>query len=145
VLVRREWIENVALRRIYYLEHDHYEERLEELEFIEDIEDPEDHPFQEVRPPWLPHPEIRETVPNVSLYSALYKLPTRFTTAGLHAGASDLERQLAATVEFFDECVPNQPGYSSSVAAVTILPEAEDYVKVAWGKWYKCAKRLRKL
>jgi hypothetical protein len=143
VLLRREWIENVALRRVYYLEHDHYEERLEELEFIDDLEDPED-PFQKERPPWLPHPEIRETVPNVSLYSALYKLPTRFTTTGLPAGASDLERQLAATVEFFDECVPNQPGYSSSVVAVTILPEAK-FVKLAWGKWYAAAKRLRKL
>jgi hypothetical protein len=108
-----------------------------------ELKDPED-PFQQERPPWLPHPELRETVPNVSLYSVLYKLPNQFTTTDLPPEASDLDRQLAATVEFFDQCVPNQPGFSSSVAAATILPEAQ-HVSLAWTKWYRCGKKLRQL
>jgi hypothetical protein len=118
-------------------------ERREELNEIVELNVPED-PYQKVRPPWLPHPELRETVPNVSLFSCLYQLPNQITTANLPESATDLERQLAATVDFFDQCVPNQPGYSSSVVAVTILPEPA-HVSEAWKKWYSCAKQLRKL
>jgi hypothetical protein len=142
-LVWKEWIENLALRRIYYLEHDHYAERREELNEIAELDVPED-PSQKSRPAWLPHPELRETVPNVSLYSCLYQLPNQISTVNLPDSATDLERQLAAAVEFFDQCVPNQPGFSSSVVAVTILPEPA-HVAQAWRKWYTCGKRLRKL
>jgi hypothetical protein len=141
--VWQEWIDNLALRRVYYFEHDHYVERMEELDSLLELKDPED-PFQQERPPWLPHPELRETIPNVSLYSVLYKLPKQFTTTDLPPEASDLDRQLAATVDFFDQCVPNQPGFSSSVAAATILPEAQ-HVSLAWTKWYRCGKKLRQL
>jgi hypothetical protein len=47
-------------------------------------------------------------------------------------------------VAFFDKCVPNQIGFSSSVAAVTILPDSSQ-VSYAWKKWYACANRLRRL
>ena len=146
ILLRREWIENVALRRVYYLEYDHYEERLEELEALVNLQDIPETEFQKTRPPWLPHPELRETPPDVALFSALYKLPSRLQISkkNLPEDATHLEKQMAATVGFFDECVPNQPGYSSSVAAVTILPEATD-VKEAWIKWYAAARKLRKL
>jgi hypothetical protein len=139
----QEWIGNLALRRVYYLEHDHYEERMHELNALMDLKDPEDS-FQDERPPWLPHPELRETVPNVSLNSVLYQLPNQFTTTDLDDEASDLDRQLAATVDFFDQCIPNQPGFSSSVAAVSILPDAK-HVALAWTKWYRCGKKLRQL
>lgn len=116
---------------------------MEELDSLLELKDPED-PFQQKRPPWLPHPELRETVPNVSLYSVLYKLPKKFVAMKPPADASDLDRQLTATVEFFDQCIPNQPGFSSSVVAATILPEAK-HVALAWKEWYKCGKQLRKL
>jgi hypothetical protein len=45
---------------------------------------------------------------------------------------------------FFDQCVPNQPGFSSSVAAVTILPDAPKLAK-AWRAWYKHVGLLRRL
>ena len=76
---------------------------------------------------FLPHSELRETVPPVALYSALYKLPP--------CDISFIDEQLKETVEFFDKCVPNQPGFSSSVAAATILPDPS-HIAQAWGKWY---------
>lgn len=142
-MVWKEWIENLALRRIFFLEHDHYTERLDELNEIAAIDVPED-PRQKKRHPWLPHPELRETIPNISLFSCLYKLPNQITTVDMPDSATDLQRQLVATVNFFDLCVPNQPGFSSSVAAVTILPEPA-HVAQAWKKWYYCGKKLRQL
>lgn len=85
---------------------------------------------------FLPHPELRETVPPVSLYSALYKLPP--------CDVISVDEQLQATIEFFDKCVPNQPGFSSSVAAATILPDPSHLAQV-WGKFYACSKEVRKL
>jgi hypothetical protein len=46
-----------------------------------------------------------------------------------------IDWQLSVTSAFFDYCVPNQPGFSSSVAAVTILPSAAE-IATAWKKWY---------
>ena len=125
------------------MEFDHYEERKAELLYLENLEDPED-PVQADREPFLPHPELRETVPNVALYSVLYKLPVNYRPKSVPPRTSIIDEQLTATVEFFDKCVPNQPGYSSSVAAVTILPDASR-VSRAWKKWYSCSLRLRKL
>jgi hypothetical protein len=55
-----------------------------------------------------------------------------------------LDWQLSVTSAFFDYCVPNQPGFSSSVAAVTILPSASE-LATAWKKWYKATRRLTQL
>ena len=43
-----------------------------------------------------------------------------------------LDWQLEFATKYFDSCVPNPPGYSSSVAAITILPSASDLAN-AWG------------
>ncbi|KAG7359065.1 protein of unknown function DUF221-domain containing protein [Nitzschia inconspicua] len=142
-----EWVECLALRRVYYLESEYFLERMEELDSLKMNEDPED-PFQENRPPFLPHPEMRETIPNVSLNSVLFQLPYSLKEYrgrnGEEGGKSLLERQLDATVNFFDRCIPNQPGFTSSVVAVTIVPDAK-LVKGAWMKWYNCGKKLRRL
>ncbi|KAL3911206.1 MAG: hypothetical protein SGARI_001753, partial [Bacillariaceae sp.] len=151
-LLWHEWIECLALRRVYFLESNYFMERIEELDTIKCNKDPED-PFQAIRPPYLPHPEMRETIPNVSLNSVLYQLPNslkeyKSKTVNGKSIADDgknlLERQLDATVQFFDKCVPNQPGFTSSVIAVTIVPDAA-LVKGAWMKWYACGKKLRRL
>jgi hypothetical protein len=151
-LLWHEWVECLALRRVYFLESDYFMERIEELDTIKCNKDPED-PFQDVRPPYLPHPEMRETIPNVALNSVLYRLPDHLKTYKTKtvdgkSGPGDeknlLERQLDATVQFFDKCVPNQPGFTSSVVAVTIVPDAA-LVKGAWMKWYACGKKLRRL
>lgn len=137
----------MALRRVYYLESEYFLERIEELDELKSNKDPED-PFQEIRPPYLPHPEMRETIPNVSLNSVLYQLPNQLKeyrgAEGDEEDKSLLERQLDATVNFFDKCIPNQPGFTSSVVAVTIVPDAK-LVKDAWMKWYSCGKKFRRL
>ena len=52
--------------------------------------------------------------------------------------------QLSVTTCFFDYCVPNPPGFSSSVAAVTILPGASQ-LAAAWKKWYIATKAVQRL
>eukprot|EP00533_Pseudo-nitzschia_delicatissima_P009379 CAMPEP_0116084330 /NCGR_PEP_ID=MMETSP0327-20121206/3747_1 /TAXON_ID=44447 /ORGANISM="Pseudo-nitzschia delicatissima, Strain B596" /LENGTH=1201 /DNA_ID=CAMNT_0003575273 /DNA_START=88 /DNA_END=3693 /DNA_ORIENTATION=+ len=144
-LLWHEWIECLALRRVYYLESEYYEERLDELNGILANKDPED-PFQRVRPPFLPHPEMRETVPNVSLHSALYKLPSNLCADfdPIKDEKSLLERQLEAAAIFFDQCIPAQKGFTSSIAAVTMVPDAKKLTKV-WGKWYVLGNKMRKI
>jgi hypothetical protein len=145
-LLWHEWIECLALRRVYYLESEYYEERLDELDEIRTNTDPED-PFQQVRPPFLPHPEMRETIPNISLHSALYKLPSNLCTNfedSTNGEKSLLERQLEAAASFFDQCVPAQPGFTSSIAAVTIVPDARKLTRV-WGRWYVLGNKMRRI
>jgi hypothetical protein len=132
------------MRRVFYLEHDHYKERREELAYLSSLKDEEER-FQQRRPPWVPHPEIRETVPNIAIYSVLFCLPRSLRPQDENMTyQKQLEWQLAQTSKFFDKCVPNQPGFSSSVAAVTILPPANRLYQ-AWHKWYKAAAKVRRL
>lgn len=60
------------------------------------------------------------------------------------ANTKRVDWQLAFATKYFDACVPNPLGYSSSVAAVTILPSASELAN-AWGKWYAAAGQLRRL
>jgi len=90
------------------------------------------------------------------LYSVLVEgLPNRprqaISEEDLEAAMSDpstdgekMDWQLSVTSAFFDYCVPNQPGFSSSVAAVTILPSASE-LALAWKKWYRATKKLSRL
>ena len=52
--------------------------------------------------------------------------------------------QLSVTTAFFDRCCPNQPGFSSSVAAITVLPGSRQLAR-AWSRWYSAAAALRRL
>ena len=186
--IKREWRENLVLRRVYYLEADHYSNRMAELERTvynhpgggadEETWDDDDSDEEEEnaatrrntvgkdvashrrttkkknREPWIPHPEHRDTVPSIELYSVLVgglpSLPDEVvnskdmqTALGFSKRAS-IDWQLAVATTFFDHCVPNQPGFSSSVVAVTILPGAPELAK-AWRKWYSAAAALRRL
>ena len=78
------------------------------------------------------------------MYSVLFRLPDTLDESSRGEYPTALDWKLALATDFFDEIVPNQPGYSSSVAAVTILPDAA-HLSVAWSKWNKCAKKLRSL
>jgi hypothetical protein len=175
-ILRREWIEMVALRRVYYLEFNHWRERKHELHntLLKDLEDgerysdddmsgdhekikkvpkKEDDPLKN-RDPWIPHPEQRETVPNIALYSVLVGgLPAApqdeinnddVEAAVFASRRQNIDWQLTFAGEYLDRCVPNQPGYSSSIAAITILPSAPDLAH-AWSKWYNAAAKLRRL
>jgi hypothetical protein len=151
------------LRRAFFLEYDHYKERRNELnEYIQLIKkkktatttspDEEDssHSIQQQQifhhqQPWLPHPELRETIPSISLYTCLYQLPSRIETSNeLPLSTNDLERKFIAAIDFFDQCIPTLPGFTSSNAAITMLPEPT-IVAEAWKKWYYCNKKLRQL
>lgn len=158
--LQQEWIQILAMRRVYYLEYDIWGERREELKQTMLFDDynrgkkknPERHLVD--RDPWIPHPEQRETVPNIALYSILVgglpSLPEQAADS-FNAEATiqfskreSIDWQLSLTTTFFDHCVPNQPGFSSSIAAVTIIPSAQD-LSVAWRKWYAAASKLRRL
>ena len=173
--LKKEWIQLLAMRRVYYLESDVWEERREELKstllFEERAKSRRHHLTSTLQPvsreqlqaaqdthltkrePWIPHPEQRDTVPNVALYSLLVgglpSLPQHVADQIDEAVAQFSKResidwQLSITSTFFDHCVPNQPGFSSSVAAVTIIPGANE-LSVAWRKWYAAAAKLRRL
>lgn len=160
----------LAMRRVYYLEADLRKDRAEELDLIQagrkkmesrqstekalinEDEDESDETFINDRKPWIPHPEQPDTVPNIELYSVLVgglpSLPTSIVdqeqVGALFSRKQSIDWQLAVTTAFFDHCVPNQPGFSSSIAAVTILPSAS-HLTGAWNQWYKVAAKLRRL
>lgn len=91
------------------------------------------------------HPEYRDTVPNISLYSVLFRLPFVNSDDDVSVATnSDIGRQLQLAIEFFDKVVPNQPGFSSSIAALTILPDVKR-LSMAWKKWFRCAGKVRRL
>mmetsp|Transcript_8864 Transcript_8864/g.18772 ORF Transcript_8864/g.18772 Transcript_8864/m.18772 type:complete len:991 (+) Transcript_8864:58-3030(+) len=204
-IIGREWIDSLALRRVYYLENDHWEDRKDELSetLLRDDEDSDSDSDDEAdggcccssksaatvakaqrrrrrrannrpgaagrgrggttsgpgrhhhrRDPWIPHPEQRDTVPNVELYSVLVgglpSLPSEVVdeqdieAAVGYSRRQSIDWQLAVATSFFDHCVPNQPGFSSSIAAITILPDAPELAR-AWRKWYVAAAALRRL
>ena len=153
-----EWADVLAMRRVYYLEADHWGDRREELTqtMLEEEDVRINHKKEDIhmtrRDPWIVHPEQRDTVPNVALYSLLVgglpSLPTevvdRDEGEAVFSRKQSIDWQLSVTTAFFDHCVPNQPGFSSSVAAITILPAAS-HLAEAWNNWYKAASKLRRL
>eukprot|EP00547_Thalassionema_nitzschioides_P003598 CAMPEP_0194208912 /NCGR_PEP_ID=MMETSP0156-20130528/7215_1 /TAXON_ID=33649 /ORGANISM="Thalassionema nitzschioides, Strain L26-B" /LENGTH=1137 /DNA_ID=CAMNT_0038935977 /DNA_START=263 /DNA_END=3676 /DNA_ORIENTATION=- len=155
--MRNEWEIMIALRRVYYLEKDHWSERRKELEnslLLSKEDDDEEERLLLKRDPWIPHPEQRETTVNVGLYSVLVGgLPAYpeeeideediEAAVGL-ANRKKVDWQLEFATKYFDSCVQNPQGYSSAVAAVTILPSAFD-LSNAWEKWYAAAGKLRRL
>jgi len=166
-LLTWEWMENLALRRICFLEAGHYEQRKQELnQFAMDaavrnnfncehstttmkyddeaaIYNTNKKKKKKGFPPWKTNPEIRETPPSIGLYSVMFQLPKSMITYDTD-GATTIERQLVATTKFFDEIVPPEQGFSSSVAAVTMTPKAALVAKV-WMKWIACENKLQTL
>ena len=114
---------------------------MQELDDIANLQTKPEDPIIAQRPPFVPHPEMREVPPNVSLYSVLYQLPVSLVTFDTD-GETQMDRQLVATVNFFNECVPSQPGFSSSVVAATIIPDAGRVAK-CWTLWYRLEKKVR--
>jgi Late exocytosis, associated with Golgi transport len=166
-LLQQEWVQILAMRRVYYFERDIYGQRKQELADMTTRSltrnsknksmEQEKHLIE--RDPWVPHPEQRDTVPSIALYSVLVggipQPPPRprqsSSTLATHSsritgnsggggGGDDddddavyhlskresIDWQLSLCGAFFDHCVPNQPGFSSSVAAVSILPGVRD-------------------
>ena len=114
---------------------------MQELDDIANLQTKPEDPIIAQRPPFVPHPEMREVPPNVSLYSVLYQLPVSLVTFDTD-GETQMDRQLVATVKFFNECVPSQPGFTSSVVAATIIPDAARVAK-CWTTWYRLERKVR--
>lgn len=155
--LHKEWIDLLAMRRVYYLEYDHWAGRKKELQATmllhQDEKENDDNPHLQQREAWIPHPEQRDTPPAIELYSVLVgglpKRPIQAVSeedieAAISDGSKGMDWQLSVTSAFFDYCVPNQPGFSSSVAAVTILPSASE-LAAAWKTWYGATKKLQRL
>lgn len=74
-ILKKEWIDALALRRVFYLERAHWEKRqieIKESEYGEKFNTIEEEMEGENnRPLNIPHSEHRETVPNIELYSVL--------------------------------------------------------------------------
>jgi len=61
----KEWWEVLVLRRVYYLEAPVWDERRDELlQHVVTVQ-------PVARDLWIPHPSVRDTVPNIQLYSEL--------------------------------------------------------------------------
>jgi preprotein translocase subunit SecG len=140
-LMKKEWVDALALRRVYYLEGFHWENRISELhQTVLNYESDSSDDGADMKPgamekrrminrsrvsrsnkrkkkkkskdvvkrdPWIPHPEQRETVPNIELYSVLVgnipSLPSEVAAEGdlesMGFSRSEcLDWQLAVTV-----------------------------------------------
>ena len=141
--IKKEWKDNLALRRKHYFEADHYKQEKDKRSQApaENVD------YISKRDPWVPNPEERDTVVNIGLYSALVggvpPLPKELQDQG-YTEQQEIDWQTAAVTTFFDNCVPNQPGFTSSVAAITMLPSASSLSK-AWKEWNKAATALKQL
>ena len=171
--IRRAFQVVLAFRRIYYLEVDVWKERKAELKetlLYNEMQQPNNEVFTFSDPdikrsqypkerhlidrdPWIPHPEQRDTVPNVALYSVLVgglpSLPEQAVNSDnaetvMFSERQGIDWQLTISACFFDQSVENQPGFSSSVAAVTVIPSSSE-IGYAWRKWYKTTAILRKI
>ena len=152
--IRREWGEILEMRRKHYFEADIAgEEKQEETLLVpHNAQEIHDIAAFQRRDPWIPHPEQRETTSSIDLYSVLVQgIPSDPSEAVQDVDAvlgvsrqNKIDWQMAVTAEFFDRCVPNQPGFSSSVVAVTILPSADE-LAMTWKKWQPVAAALRRL
>lgn len=115
------------------------------------------------RDPWIPHPEQPDTVPNVEPYTILLgHLPNLIDESLVKPDpeAPDLQQakqqatrlsrlqqiqnQQRLVTNLMEGCLPQELGYSSPVAAVSIIPCAHQ-VGQAWRKWYATATKMRRL
>jgi len=145
-LLKTEWEYLLPMRRKYYLEEDFWKNRRADLQ--ETLLSANSIDEKEYRDPWIPHPETRDTPENIELYSVLVgHLPT--PPADLETGGPLTENeimtwQLKAATALFDYSVPNQPGFSSSIAAITMLPSSKE-LAVTWKRWRAAAYATRRL
>lgn len=172
VLLKQEWADLLALRRIYFLERRPYstewrQRLLKQASSINIssslslngnsshhstttmIEDDDDELQQQQqqhvsprRPPWIPHPEQPDTVPNVEPYSILIGHIPR--TTNNDETTTSLQQLLVSLTKLWERSLPTEPGYSSPLVAITLLPPANAVGRV-WRHWYTTASLLRKL
>lgn len=159
----KEWEVILKLRREYYTEEDHFGNYCVHEGVVESLPPNESWRDQTYGKPWLSDPDKPDTVPSVELYSVLIgNLPTKPTEVvedendgfvDLSARKKALEMiesiptvewQLAVTSAMFDTAVSSEKYFTSSVAAVTIMPDPEALGRT-WQAWNIHVKRTRRL
>ncbi|KAL3926289.1 MAG: hypothetical protein SGBAC_013534, partial [Bacillariaceae sp.] len=137
------------------------DDSFDEDEPLRSIDD--DHLQLKDREAWIPHPEQPDTVPNIEPYSVLIgPLPTvsQFAPKNGNASAMHLKEEdqflpisdipypqqllLKSIVHQLEGQVPQEPGYSSPICAITVVPTAKEIGPV-WMVWYDTLKKLRRL
>ena len=147
-LLTHEWIDNIALRRIFFLEACHYSTKMEQLNRIitkhddtgQDCDDAcvDETDMRKNRihrsafyRPSLTFPDISETPPPIGLYSIIIQLPRDSTIAidnGTARAGSDkdddaslsIQRQLMAVSVFLDEIIQPSPGKEGRLVSIRI-------------------------
>lgn len=100
---------------------------------------------------WIPHPEQPDTVPNVEPYSILIG-PLEYTKLRQRRqrqedeemASSQLQLMLQDMVQTLERALPQEPGYSSPICAITAVPCAKRIGPV-WRQWYATATKMRRL
>mmetsp|Transcript_24476 Transcript_24476/g.59936 ORF Transcript_24476/g.59936 Transcript_24476/m.59936 type:complete len:1293 (+) Transcript_24476:346-4224(+) len=122
-----------------------------------------DHLHLKDREAWIPHPEQPDTPPNIEPYSVLIgPLPkvTRFAPKDGNSSPIQLKGEekflpnsdlpypqqllLNSIVHQLEGQLPKEPGYSSPICAITVVPTAKE-VGPVWMVWYDTLKKLRRL
>ena len=138
-LIKKEWMVMLHLRQKYYLEANHfqdYENMQPNLQKSRDgVSNDSLHLFRnldrnEMRQElWVCDPDADQTTPSIELYSVLVtNIPSDPSEV---LDKSDIENglwdekswQMEMTKSFFESCFDKQPGFTSSIAAITILPD----------------------
>jgi len=125
------------------------------------------------REAWIPHPEQPDTVPNIDPYSVLIGPLPKVSRFALKDGIQHKEEDnkflaphnmvnnsslslsfhddhypqqllLRSIVQQLEEQLPQEPGYSSPICAISVVPTAKE-VGPVWMVWYDTLKKLRRL
>ena len=150
LLIRREWLAMSILRRKYYLEADHFHAYCENVAWIEqeskmnsvqetlgmrrairgsvslDIHRQLKH-IEDRRDVWVPNHDYDEPVPPIELYSILItNIPTNpskvLDEEDIRGGRATIAWQIEYIEAFLEKCFPKEEGFTSSIAAISILP-----------------------
>eukprot|EP00980_Cylindrotheca_fusiformis_P021063 scaffold8070_cov117-Cylindrotheca_fusiformis.AAC.11 len=169
-LLAEEWSQMVGLRRIWYLEQrrGHSLMRKEATNgdsslvlesewhrgFSNDSKSSSSlSPEQRLlssRPAWIPHPEQPDTVPNIEPYSILLgPLPKPRPIMDDEEVGVDLisfpqQIFLQRIIQQLEDQLPQEPGYTSPICAITLVPTAKD-VGPIWMQWYGTMMKLRRM
>ena len=116
---------------------------------VVDEEEEEKHLYE--RHAWIPHPEQPDTVPNVEPYSILLG-PLKLQQKHHHNDNDDEATMPSSQLALFmkdmihtlEKELPQEPGYTSPICAITVVPCAKGIGPV-WRQWYATATKMRRL
>jgi hypothetical protein len=110
---------------------------------------PHDEQHLHERDAWIPHPEQPDTVPNIEPYSMLIgplpkPRPFLMDEDSFPGLIFPQQLLLKRIIQQLEEQLPKEPGYTSPICAITVVPTAKDIGPV-WRQWYTTLMKLRRL